>query len=139
MTQQENKSYHALFIQWLRLCFANKGIEIVGFVDQLSKMGRENQKNFLRYGISYMRECCLLMAGAGNLVHLPAAELETAQKMTAIMTISMAQSISAELEKAHYHVERNANPKILFLDVSLQIISFLKFKPSPQGNQYISN
>ncbi len=139
MLQQETKGYHGLFVQWLRLCFANKGIEIVGFVDQLSKMGRENQKNFLCYGISFIRECCLLMADAGNLVHLPAAELETAQKMSGVMNISMAQAISTALEKAHYHVERNANPKILFLDVSLQIISYLKIKPIPQGNQYISN
>ncbi|MDB5032311.1 hypothetical protein [Mucilaginibacter sp.] len=139
MLQQENKSYHTLFVQWLRFCFANKGIEIVGFVDQLSKMGRENQKNFLRYGISFIRECCLLIAGAGELVHLPSAELETAQKMAAIMNISMNQAIIAELEKAHYHVERNANPKILFLDVSLRLISFLKLKSSPQGNQYIEN
>lgn len=139
MLQQDNKSYHTLFVQWLRLCFGNKGIEIVGFVDQLSKMGRENQKNFLRYGISFIRECCLLIAGAGELVHLPASELETAQKMAGIMNISMNNAIIAELEKAHYHVERNANPKILFLDVSLQIISFLKLKTSPQGNQYIAN
>jgi DNA polymerase III subunit delta' len=128
MLQDENKGYHKLFVDWLRLCFANKGLEVLGFVDQLAKMGRENQKNFLRYGISFIRECCLLMAGAGNLVHLPAQELETAQKMTNVMDISQAQAISAELEKAHYHVERNANPKILFLDVSLQIIKTLKFK-----------
>ncbi len=139
MLEQDNKSYHSLFVQWLRFCVANKGIELVGFVEQLAKMGRENQKNFLRYGISFIRECCLLIAGAGELVHLPAAELETAQKMTNVMTVSMNQAIITELEKAHYHVERNANPKILFLDVSLQIIGFLKNKPSPQGNQYISN
>jgi DNA polymerase-3 subunit delta' len=139
MLQQDNKGYHQLFISWLRLCFGNKGLEILGFVDQAAKMGRENQKNFLRYGISFIRECCLLLAGAGDLVKLPAAELETAQKMTGVMNISMAQAISAELEKAHYHVERNANPKILFLDVSLQIIRTLKFKTSPQGNQYIPN
>ncbi|HEY9534636.1 MAG TPA: hypothetical protein VIQ77_08875 [Mucilaginibacter sp.] len=139
MMQQDDKSYHTLFVQWLRLCFANKGIELAGFVDQLSKMGRENQKNFLRYGISFVRECCLLIANAGELVHLPASELETAQKLSAIMSISMNQAIIAELEKAHYHVERNANPKILFLDVSLQIMSFLKLKSSPQGNQHISN
>ena len=139
MMQQDDKSYHTLFVQWLRLCFGNKGIEIVGFVDQISKMGRENQKNFLRYGISFVRECCLLIAGAGELVHLPATELETAQKLSSIMNIEMNQAIIAELEKAHYHVERNANPKILFLDVSLQIMSFLKLKSSPQGNQYISN
>jgi DNA polymerase-3 subunit delta' len=139
MLQQENKSYHTLFVQWLRLCFGNKGSEVMDFVDQASKMGRENQKNFLRYGISFIRECCLLMAGAGNLVHLPANELETAQKMTNVMNTAMAQAISTELEKAHYHVERNANPKILFLDVSLQIIKILNFKTLPAGTHYIPN
>jgi DNA polymerase III subunit delta' len=128
MLQQENKGYHKLFVDWLRLCFANKGLEVMSFVDSLAKMGRENQKNFLRYGISFIRECCLLMSGAGNLVHLPAVELETAQKMTNVMNVAQAQSIINELEKAHFHVERNANPKILFLDVSLQIIKTLKFK-----------
>ena len=125
MLQQENKGYHTMFVQWLRLCFGNKGIEVMAFVDQLSKMGRENQKNFLRYGINFIRECCLLLSGAGQLVHLPAQELETAQKMTNVMNINQSQNIVAELEKAHYHVERNANPKILFLDVSLQIIKTL--------------
>jgi len=46
----------------------------------------------------------------------------------------------AELEKAHYHVERNGNPKILFLDVSLQIIKILSFKIIRQGrSQYMPN
>jgi DNA polymerase-3 subunit delta' len=137
MLQQETKSYHTLFVQWLRLCFGNKGPEVMAFVEQAAKMGRENQKNFLRYGISFIRECCLLRAGAGSLVHLPAQELETAQKMTNVMNTAMAQAISSELEKAHYHVERNANPKILFLDVSLQIIKILNFKTLPQGTHYI--
>ncbi|MBS1500437.1 MAG: hypothetical protein JST32_00140 [Bacteroidetes bacterium] len=137
MLQQERNNYHAQFVQWLRLCFSNKGIEVMGFVEQAAKMGRENQKNFLRYGISFLRECCLLMAGAGNLVHLPGQELETAQKMTAVMNLAMAEAISDELEKAHYHVERNANPKILFLDVSLQIIKVLSFRTLPQGTHYI--
>lgn len=139
MLQQESNGFHALFIKWLRMCFANKGSEALSFVDQLAKLGRENQKNFLRYGISYLRECCLLLAGAGSLVHLPAAELETAQKMIAVMNTAMAEAISNELEKAHYHVERNANPKILFLDVSLQIIKVLYFKTYPKGAHYIPN
>jgi len=138
MLQQGSKNYHALFVQWLRLCFGNKGIELVGFVDQLSKQGRENQKNFIRYGISFLRECGLLLAGAGELVRLPAAELETAQKMAAILNFLSIDAITGALEKAHYHVERNANPKIMFLDVSLQIVGYLKLKPTPQGDQYIS-
>ena len=59
--------------------------------------------------------------------------------MTNVLSIEKAQYISDELEKAHYHVERNANPKILFLDVSLQIIKILNLKTIPQGSQYIPN
>jgi len=140
MLQYDNKGYHGQFVQWLRLCFANKGLEVMSFVDMAAKMGRENQKNFLRYGINFLRECCLLLSGAGSLVHLPAGELETAQKMANVMIVEEAEAIVAELEKAHYHVERNGNPKILFLDVSLQIIKILSFKTIRQGrSQYMPN
>ncbi len=139
MLQQENKGYHSIFVQWLRLCFANKGLEVMKFVDEAAKMGRENQKNFLRYGINFIRECCLILSGAESLVHLPAQELETAQKMTNVMNISQAQNIITELEKAHYHIERNANPKILFLDVSLQIIKTLNLTIRQERTPYIPN
>jgi DNA polymerase-3 subunit delta' len=52
----------------------------------------------------------------------------------------MANAIVTELEKAHYHIERNANPKILFLDVSLLIIKIFSFKTIRQGRtQYMPN
>ncbi len=138
LLHQDGKGYHQLFLDWLRNCAGNKLPAVMsGFLEQAAKMGRENQKNFLRYGISYLRECCLLLAGAESLVHLPQAELETARKVIKFVTLPMAEAISAELEKAHYYVERNANPKILFLDVSLQLIKILKFNIIPQGTQYI--
>ncbi len=138
MLQHGGSSYHNQFIQWLRMCYANKGLEVIPFTEQLAKLGRENQKNFIRYGINFLRECCLLLAGAPQLVHLPAHELDTAQKMIKVMSIKAAEAISEELQAAHYHVERNANPKILFLDVSLQIITILHFKTIRQGRtQYI--
>ncbi|WP_295648161.1 hypothetical protein [uncultured Mucilaginibacter sp.] len=140
MLGENENSFHDMFVNWLRMCYANKkGSDILSFVDELAKIGRENQKNFMRYGISYIRECCMILAGASNLVHLPADELDTAQKMTKVMSLPMAEAIGNILEKAHYHVERNANPKILFLDVSLQLVSVLNFKIIPQGNQYIPN
>jgi DNA polymerase-3 subunit delta' len=139
MLREDNKGYHGFFVNWLRLGYANKGIEMMELVDQLAKMGRENQKNFLRYGISFIRECCLLLSGAGSLVHLPPAELETAQKMTRVMDIEQAHGIITELEKAHYHVERNANPKILFLDVSLQIIKILNLTIRQVRTPYMPN
>jgi DNA polymerase-3 subunit delta' len=129
-----------LFADWLRMGFSLKVPDMINFVDQVATWGRENQKNFLKYGISFLRECSLLLSGADALVKLPARALETAQKLSAkVLDLNMANAIISELEQAHYHIERNANPKILFLDVSLQLVKIMKFKSLPKGTQYIYN
>ena len=126
-----------LFVGWLRMCLANNGIRIIEFVDIIAKSGRENQKNFIRYGIKLLRECLMLISGADKLVHLSSAELELITKVSIAINLAKAEAMVNELEKAHYHIERNANPKILFLDVSLQFVKILKFNTLPKGTQYI--
>ena len=138
MISRDDSSYHEFFARWLRLCFTNDGLKLIDFTEQLAKLGRENQKNFLQYGLCFIRECGMLLSGAGSLVHLPEKELVVAQNMAAkVLTLAMVEVIADELDKAHYHVERNANPRILFLDVSLQLVKILKFKTFPQGTQHI--
>ena len=134
----DDGSYHDRFAQWLRLCFTNDGLKLIEFTEQLAKLGRENQKNFLEYGLCFIRECGMLISGAGDLVHLPEKEMIVARNMAGkVLTMPMVEVITSELDKAHYHVERNANPRILFLDVSLQLVKILKFKTFPQGTQHI--
>ena len=128
------------FTAWLRMGFGNKVPDLIDFTDVAAKWGRENQKNFLKYGVNYLRECCLIISGAEELVKLPPLTFETAKKLsTHVLNLPMAEAIISELEKAHYHIERNANPKILFLDVSLQLVKIIKFKTLPTGTQYIYN
>lgn len=127
-----------LFTDWMRICFGDKGHAIFDFVETISKSGRENQKAFLRYGIHFLRECLLILSGATALVRLPEAEQAVAVNFAQkVLSLASAEVMIAELEKAHYHIERNANPKILFLDVSLQFIKILKFNTLPSGTQYI--
>ncbi|WP_443937150.1 DNA polymerase III subunit [Pedobacter sp. MW01-1-1] len=136
-TQSDSSS---TFTSWLRMGFGNKVPDLIEFTDEIAKWGRENQKSFLKYGVNYLRECCLLLSGADELVKLPPLTLETAKKLSEhVLSLPMAEAIIAELEKAHYHIERNANPKILFLDVSLQLVKIIKFKTLPAGTQYIYN
>lgn len=137
---QSHNDNAEVFAEWLRMGYGNKVLDLVNFVDQAAGWGRENQKNFLKYGISFLRECSLLMSGADNLVKLPARTLDTAQKLSKhVLDLNMASAIITELEQAHYHIERNANPKILFLDVSLQLVKIIKFKTLPKGTQHIYN
>ena len=127
------------FTNWMRMSFADKGVQIIDFVDEISKLGRENQKNMLRYGVQLIRECIMMMSGAESLVHLPSAELDFVKNFSKHLDLAKCEALVNELEKAHYHIERNANPKILFLDVSLQFVKILKFNTLPSGTQYILN
>lgn len=136
-TPNNNASY---FAEWLRMGFGNKVPAMISFTETAVSWGRENQKNFLKYGINFLRECSLLLSGGEDLVKLPPQILEVAIKLsTHVLNLAMVEALIIELEKAHYHIERNANPKILFLDVSLQLVKIIKFKSLPKGTQYIYN
>ncbi|MEO5910051.1 MAG: hypothetical protein ABIP95_04140 [Pelobium sp.] len=137
LTHQED-DYHELLRLWLGACWKNNGLKIVELSEgEMAKMGRENQKNFLRYAVNLMRECMLFMAETPGLIHLPEKELEFISKFSQILNLAKAEAIAEELEKAHYHIERNANPKILFLDVSLKLVMILKFNTLPKGTHNI--
>lgn len=138
LLHHDENDFQEKTVIWLRSCFANKGLSFIAFAeDDLAKLGRENQKNLLRYGINMMRECILFLSGTPGLVHLPEKELDFISNFCKVLDVSKAEAIANEFEKAHYHIERNANPKILFLDVSLNLVKILKFNTLPAGTQHI--
>lgn len=138
LSREESDNTFGNFTDWLRNSFSNRGISLIDFADQASKWGRENQKNFLRYGTKLLREVMMKLSGADNLIHLPANEMEFVTRFSQSVTLAKTEALITELEKAHYHIERNANPKILFLDVSLQLVRILKnFNTLPTGTHYI--
>lgn len=139
LSKEEGNNNFGVFSDWLRTCFANRGMQAIDFAENAARFGRENQKNLLKYGMKLLREVMMILSGADNLVHLPGNEKEFVVNFSKTLNLAKAEAIIDELEKAHYHIERNANPKILFLDVSLQFIKILKFNTLPKGTQHIYN
>ncbi len=126
-----------VFTDWLRLAYANQVPKLIDFSELAAAWGREAQKNFIRYGIGFLRECGLLLNGADQLVKLPPQQRNAANDLAnKVLTAAQLEALIEQLEKAHYHIERNANPKILFLDVSLQLVLIIKYKSIPQGIQH---
>jgi DNA polymerase-3 subunit delta' len=58
--------------------------------------------------------------------HLPTGEQQFVQGFSRFVTPRNADSITRELNEAHYHVERNANPRMVFIDTSLRVSELLK-------------
>jgi len=132
----ENEHFNTLmFPRWMRICFKRDVLEIMDWVEDISKIGRERQKNFIAYGLRIVRESLMLNYGDVGLVRLNGEELSFTNKFAPFINSSNAFQISDELNKAHLHIERNANPKILFLDLSLRFYEMLRREPELTINE----
>ena len=127
LASQTDHDLSMMFVDWMRKCFKGDGAELVPWVEKFATQGRENQKYFLQYGLHFLREMMRWQVGNNQLtVRLQAAELTVAQKMSQIVGLEKVAPIATLFDDCSRHVERNANPKILFLDASIQLHKILK-------------
>lgn len=108
------------FRKWMLLCFDNKIVEMVGFSGEIARIGRENQKDFLLYALRVIGNCSALVFGTEDQITAEGEELKFLTKISSYINPSNYVRFSELFNTAMYHVERNAHPQTLFLDVSLK-------------------
>lgn len=131
MLLEENESenfYSSQFIQWMRLSYTVKVLDIIEWVDGIAALGREKQKGFLSYAIRMIRESMMLNYADKTMVKLNGEMLDFLSKFAPFIHGANCLQINEEFNKAYAHIERNANPKILFLDLSFKLMKLLKVK-----------
>ncbi|MFN0016407.1 MAG: ATP-binding protein, partial [Saprospiraceae bacterium] len=116
----------ALLLDWLRKCWRGNGVEIVRWTDAFAKLGRENQKQFLHYSLHFLRELLALVATQKPDARLRPEEMKTAQNMATVLNFDKITRLATILNDNIYFIERNANPKILALDTSIQMHKIMK-------------
>ncbi len=119
-----------LLLDWLRKCWRGHAVEMVRWTEDFAKLGRENQKQFLHYGLHFLREMLSLVSTGSPTMRLRPEELATAQNMAKVLDFEKIAQIVGLLNDNIYYIERNANPKILFLDTSIKMHKIMKM-PSP--------
>jgi DNA polymerase-3 subunit delta' len=101
---------------------------MVKWVAQFAELGRENQKQLILYGLHFLREYTMLKLTGKENLRLTASEIKTAQNLSKVIEFDQIEDITQLLSDAHYFIERNANPKVLMLDASIQMNHILKRK-----------
>ena len=124
-TSEDRKYNFEQFVNFMRLAFSKKVVELSDFVDAISKIGREKQKGFLMYMSGMMRENFILNLNQIELSYLNNEEQQFSEKFSKYITLNNITLINEEIKNAHYHIERNGNPKIVFMDFSIKMITFL--------------
>jgi len=127
MIENDENDNANLFLDWMRKCYIGNGVELFKWVEGFAKLGRENQKQFLKYGLHFMREYMALKMTGGNMAaRLQGKELTTAQNLTKVIEFDQIEKIVNLFTDCAYYIERNANPKVLFLDTSILLNEILK-------------
>lgn len=128
MADKQEEELFIFFRDWLRACYRKEVVNVVDFADGFQKLGRERQKSLFRYGLFLIRQCVLQWQQVPELVRVVGQEAEFVQNFSKLLTDRNADRIRQELESAHVHVERNANPKVLFVDLSYRLMGLLRGK-----------
>ena len=129
MEDKEQASFNLdNFIKWMRLCYTRNIGETIDWVDSIAGAGRETQKNFIVFALGMFRQSIVGHYADSDLVVLTPAQRKFLDKFSPFINHKNIVVLTEVLNDAHYHLERNANPKILFLDSSLKIYAYLKRK-----------
>ena len=126
--------FEILFLDWVRAAFKVRGKksainELVQFAEKLSKKTREEQKSFLIYCSDVIRDSMLYGYRAENKKDSYKSGLDL-EKFAPFIHEENILDFYKEIQKGFSDIERNGNPKIIFLDISIKLTRLLHIKPT---------
>lgn len=128
--QHSNEDYYSLLKDWLNSILKNQTIIQIKHIEEISRLGRENQKQFLRYFNHLIEQAInyriLSQNNSNYLDLLPEREKEFVPRLNRAMSLEQQNCLIHELDQAAYFIERNANAKILFHALSIKIFHIVK-------------
>ncbi len=127
LTEGNVDEVQATFKDWMRTCFNWDFHTMTKMGETFQKSGKEYQKNLLGAGTKVMRDT-LVNQFEPEMVRVNENEMDFIQKFGQVFTHQKIDRLIPKLEEAQYHIERNGNPKIVFLDLSLAIAKIARAK-----------
>lgn len=119
--------WEEMFMEWMRMSFSpmRDFAALLNWIEQLAGKGRNEQKAFLSFCLETAREC-LMVNYASDLQRIEPGNFPALQKFAPYINANNAEDFVNEINAAISGIERNANAKILFLDLSFRLSGILR-------------
>ncbi|MBO4599592.1 MAG: hypothetical protein J5641_02520, partial [Bacteroidales bacterium] len=127
LSEERRAEFAGMFVSWMRLLFKLDMQTLAAWVDQTAGIGRESQKRFLQYAQEALRACFLKTAAGITL----AGELEFGDEkfdtfFPTMITVNNIEQMNQAMTDTMYAIERNANAKISFMQLSFTMSKLIK-------------
>ncbi len=120
LEETDQDSMMPFFQSWMRTAYKRDFGVIVETAEEFGALPKPNQIALIDYSIHILREV-LLSKYANVLTHLRQQELEFVEKFGSVLTVPKIEQIVSLLNASRYHLLRNANAKIEFSYLSIEI------------------
>lgn len=122
----DKELYLELFMQLMRTAYARNIREMKKWSEQVAALGRERQKRLLEYCQHMIRENFIMNFRCDEMLSLTAGERSFSQRFSPYVNERNIFGIVEELSEAQRHIEQNVNAKMVFFDMSLRMIVWIK-------------
>ena len=121
----ENEQFLDLFIMLMRLAYQRKVRDLRKWSETMSNFGREKQKRFLQFFLHMLRENFMYNFQQPDLVYMTREEEDFAKNFARFINEANILQLYDLTNRALRDIGQNANAKIVFFDMALQMIVLL--------------
>jgi DNA polymerase-3 subunit delta' len=127
LVQHAEEDWQSLLRDWLNAVLKTGPVAQAKWVEEISRLGREKQKQFLRY-FNHLLEQAIHYRIMGEKFNIGEKERDFAIRLNKIAGIEQQQAIIEELDRASYYIERNAHGKMLFHALTIRLYHIIQDK-----------
>jgi DNA polymerase-3 subunit delta' len=120
--QDENREQ---FIQLMRVCYKKNVLDMIQWSEDVSSLSRSQQKIFLKYALHMFRQSMLRNYTQDTLTRVSDEEEQFLSNFSRFISGNNVFDFMKTFDDAHYHIDRNANPKILFMNLCFNVMRYI--------------
>ena len=129
----EDLQFEQWFVEWVRTAFVAKTKmtainDLMEWAHNIAAVNRETQIRFLMYCMEFFRQAMLKNYKADTAVYLSPQSGFDLSKFAPFVDGNRMMEVQKQLQEAIYHIERNANGKIVLTDLSIGMTRILHAK-----------
>ena len=126
MADSEDELLLDMFQSLMRLAYQRKVKELKTWSERMASMGREKQKRFLEYFLRLLRENFMYNFQREELCYMAKHEEDFAHNFARFINEQNILPLTDLANRAIRDIGQNANAKIVFFDLTLQVIMMLR-------------
>lgn len=127
LIQHVDEDWQDLLREWLNSVIKTGPAAQVKWIDEISKQGREKQKQFLSYFNHLLGQSIRLqILGDESAATFAEKELDFIRRINKMVNIAQQRAIVEELDKATWYIERNAHAKMLFHALTIRLYHIIR-------------